>query len=98
MLISIKMVIWADWLASIASGMDVGTTDAGILFSLGFTILMILVVLIVTKGESPTISVSFTALFATLFFLVLGWYPVWMGSVLALVLSIIIAAIISRGV
>ena len=92
------MVLWADWLASVAAGLDVGPTDAGILFSLGFTILMIFVVLIATKGESPTISVSFTALFATLFFLVLGWYPVWMGSVLALVLSIIIAAIFSRGV
>ena len=92
------MVLWADWLASVAAGLDVGTTDAGILFSLGFTIMLILVVLIATKGKKATVSVSFTALFATLFFLVLGWYPVWMGSVLALVLSIIIAAIFSRGV
>ena len=92
------MVLWADWLASVAAGLDMGTTDAGVIFSLGFTILLILVVLIATKGENPTVSVSFTALFATLFFLVLGWYPVWMGSVLALVLSIIIAAIFSRGI
>ena len=92
------MFLWADWLASVAAGLDVGTTDAGILFSLGFTIMLILVVLIATKGKKATVSVSFTSLFATLFFLVLGWYPVWMGSVLALVLSIIIAAIFSRGV
>ena len=91
------MVIWADWLASIAVAMDTSVTDAGILFSLGFTIMLILVVLIVTKGENPSISVSFTALFATLFFTVLGWYPIWIGSVLALVLSIIIAKIISGG-
>ncbi len=91
------MVIWADWLASVAAGMGTSTTDAGILFSVGFTIMLILVVLISTKGRRATVSISFTVLFVTIFFTVLGWYPVWIGSVLALVLSIIIAGVISRG-
>ena len=91
------MVVWADWLTSIALALGTSTTEAGIIFSLAFTIGLLIVVLISTKGKKPDVTMSFTALFTTIFFTFLGWYPIWVGSVLALVLSILIAKIISGG-
>ena len=89
------MVIWADYLASIATAFDTTTTEAGILFSLLFTIGLTVVVLIATRGRRPEVSVSAIAFFATLFFTVLGWYPIWLGSVMALVIALVVAKIIS---
>lgn len=89
------MVIWGDYLASIALAMDATQTQAGIMFSLIFTIGLIVIVLIATKGKKPEVSVSFTSLFTTIFFTFLGWYPLWVGSVLALTVSLILAKIIS---
>ena len=91
------MVIWSDWLTSIASALDTTVTEAGIIFSLAFTIMLIVVVLIATRGKKPGITISLTALFVTVFFTFLGWYPIWIGSVLSLVVSIMIARIISGG-
>ncbi len=92
------MVVWSDWLTSIASALDTTVTEAGIIFSLAFTFGMIIVVLIATRGRRPEVTVTFSSLFLTVFFTFLGWYPVWIGSVLALVMSIIIAKIISGGI
>ena len=92
------MVIWEDYLNSIALAMDATATEAGIMFSLMFTIGLIVVVILATKGKRPEVSVTFTSLFITIFFTFIGWYPVWIGSVLALVLSIIIAKIVSSGI
>lgn len=92
------MVIWLDWLTSIASALDTSVTEAGIIFSLAFTIMLIIVVLIATRGKKPGITMSITSLFVTVFFTFLGWYPIWVGSVLALVLSIMTARTISEGI
>ena len=92
------MVIWGDWLASVALAMDATQTQAGVMFSLIFTIGLIVVVLLATRGRRPEVSVTFISLFTTIFFTFLGWYPIWIGSVLALVISIILARIISGGI
>lgn len=92
------MVVWSEWLTSISLALGTTATEAGIIFSLAFTIGLLIVVLIATKGKKPEVTMSFTSLFCTIFFTFLGWYPIWVGSVLALVLSIIIAKIISGGV
>ena len=91
------MVIWGDYLTSIALAMDATETQAGIMFSLIFTIGLIVVVLIATKGKKPEVSVTFISLFTTIFFTFLGWYPIWIGSVMSLVIAIILAKIISGG-
>ena len=91
------MVIWGEYLASIASAMGTTATEAGIMFSLIFTIGLIVVVLIATRGRKPDVTVSFISLFLTLFWTFIGWYPIWIGSVMALVISIILAKVISGG-
>lgn len=90
------MVVWADWLTSIASALETTVIEAGIIFSLAFTILLIVVVLIATEGKNAAEPIMFTSLFATVFFTFLGWYPIWVGSVLSLVVSLLIASFVSR--
>lgn len=89
------MVVWAGWLNAIAAAFGTTATEAGIIFSLSFTFLGIISVLIATKGTDVGTSVSFSALFLTLIFTFLGWYPIWTGSVLALVITILLASIMS---
>ncbi len=90
------MVIWANWLTAISSAMGVTQVEAGIMISLIFTILSIFVVLIATKGKKPGEPIMFTALFFTVLFTFMGWYPVWVGSVLSLVVALLIASFVSR--
>ncbi len=91
------MVIWSDYLTSIASAFGTNATQAGVMISLMFTVGILIVVILATKGKKPEVTVTFTSLFVTIFFTFIGWYPVWIGSVLALILSIIIARIVSGG-
>lgn len=91
------MVIWSDWLTSVASALDTTATEAGIMFSLAFTIGLLIVVVIATRGKKPDVTMSFTSLFITIFFTFIGWYPIWIGSVMALVIAIMLAKIISGG-
>ena len=92
------MVIWSGWLNAIASAFDTTATEAGIIVSLLFTLASIFTVLIGTKGKKPEVTVTFTGFFVTILFTFMGWYPLWMGSVIALVVSILLARIISGGV
>ena len=91
------MVIWSDWLNAIASAFDTSSTEAGIIISLMFTIASIFIVLMATKGKRPEVTVTFTGFFITVLFTFMGWYPVWIGSVIALIISILLARIISGG-
>jgi hypothetical protein len=91
------MVIWGSYLESIALAFDTTQTQAGVMFSIMFTIGLIVVVLIATRGKKPEITVSFVAWFVTIFFTFIGWYPIWIGSVIAIIISIVISKIISGG-
>lgn len=89
------MVIWSDYLNSIASAFGTSATEAGIMISIMFTIASIFIVLMATKGRKPEVTVTFTGFFVTILFTFMGWYPVWIGSVIALVVAIILARAIS---
>lgn len=89
------MVVWSGYLTAIANAFGTTTQEAGIIFSLTFTMLAIIVVVIATKGKRPEVAIPFTSLFTTLWFTFMGWYPTWVGSVLALVISILLAGIMS---
>lgn len=83
------------YLNTIGAALGITAIQTGMLISLLFSILSIFVVIIGTKGEKPEVSVSFTSLFTTLIFTYMGWYPIWVGSVMALVISILLAMIFS---
>jgi len=89
------MVIWTEYLTSIASALGTSATEAGMIFSLIFTIGLLLVAVIATKGKKPEITMSLSSFFSTVFFTFIGWYPLWIGSVMALVLALMFAMFIS---
>lgn len=87
------MAIGQNYLDALAAALGITSVQTGVMISLLFSILSIFVVVIGTKGKKPEVGVGFTSLFTTLIFTYLGWYPVWVGSVLALVISIMLAQI-----
>jgi hypothetical protein len=93
----LRMVIWSNYLASIAAAFGTSSTEAGIIFSLTFTIGLIAFGLIATEGRRSEVSVPYISLFTTILFTFMGWYPIWLGSVMALVISILLAKIIAGG-
>jgi len=90
------MVVWTDYLTSIADAIGTTTIEAGMIFSLIFTMGIIIVVIIATKGRKPQVTMPLSAFFPTLLFTFMGWYPIWTGSAIALVLAIFIAYVFSR--
>ena len=90
------MVVWTDYLTSIADAIGTTATEAGMIFALIFTRGIIIVVVIGTKGRKPQVTMPLSAFFPTILFTFMGWYPIWVGSVIALILSIFIAYVFSR--
>jgi hypothetical protein len=54
-------------------------------------------VLLATRGKGAVTTVPVTMFFSILFFLYIGWFPVWTGSIIALVLVIFVGMLLSRG-
>lgn len=67
------------------------TTQAGTFLSLSVTILIILTIVIATRGRGAEYTVSIGALFCMILFTFIGWMPVWTGSVIGIVLALFIA-------
>jgi hypothetical protein len=89
------MAIGQPYLNAIGTALGITAIEAGIMISLLFSILTIFVIVLATRGESSELTIGLTSLFTTLIFTFMGWYPVWVGSVLALVISILLATIFS---
>lgn len=92
------MVIWSDYLTNASTFLGVTPTQAGVMLSIAITLAMSLTILIATRGRKAEITIPLTLLLATILFTFMAWYPFWTGSVISLVLSIIVAKIISSGV
>ena len=90
------MVIWSDYLIEVSDAMGVTAIQAGIMLSLIFTVGILLTILIATRGEKPQVTIPFGSLLMMVLFTFMGWLPIWLGSVLALVISIFIAYVFSR--
>lgn len=75
-----------------------GTTlsDAGIMMSLFFTMMIILLIEVAAKGRSRPIITMVTGLLSITMFTFMQWLPTWTGGVLALALGILIAWYISK--
>lgn len=89
------MVIWSEYLSRIADFTNTTTTQAGIIHALMITVIVLLIVVIATKGKSATISIPIVALLCILMFTYMEWFPFWTGSVIALVLVIFLGLVFS---
>ena len=87
------MVIWSDWLTSASTALEMTSTQAGTFLSLVITIVIVLAILIATRGKMAQYTVSIGALLCMILFTFMGWMPVWTGSVIGIVLAVFIANI-----
>jgi hypothetical protein len=92
----IKLVVWSQYLTDIADSLNTTSEEAGIIISLAFTIGCVIVGLIATKGKSASATVPIISFFNILLFTFLGWFPIWTGSIIALILVVFMAYIFSR--
>jgi hypothetical protein len=89
------MVVWSDWLLSASVAMGTTQTEAGIILSLIFTLVIIVIIVIGSKGKSLEITTPLGALVGLVLFIFMGWLPVWTGSAIALVVAIFLGKVIS---
>lgn len=91
------MVVWIQYLQNIADFMNTTVTQAGIIMSLIITICLTIVTLIAIRGKfGSVIIVPIMDFFIVIFFTFIGWFPIWTGSVIALVLAIFVGYAITR--
>ncbi len=88
-------MIWEDWVSSAADALGVTTTQAGTMLSLLLTGSIIVSVIIATRGRGAAYSVSITGLLFVILFTFMGWLGLWVGTVIALVISIFLGMKIS---
>jgi hypothetical protein len=89
--------MWGDYLTNAGTWLDVTAVQAGVILSLAVTLAVLVAILIATRGRKAEFTVPTGALFLTVAFTYMGWYPIWTGSVLSLVLAIFVGKIISGG-
>lgn len=90
------MVVWETYLQRIADFTGLTLTEAGTIHSLIITVLLIVIILIASKGRYAQLTVPVTSFFSILLFTYMQWFPVWTGSVIALTLVIFIGWSVSR--
>lgn len=90
------MVVWSQYLQNVADFLNTTTQQAGIISSLIVIIGMTLVIVIAIRGKfGSVIIVPIFLFFSVLFFVFIGWFPVWTGSVIALVLAVFMGYLFS---
>ena len=91
------MVIWSEWLTAIATALEMTSVQAGTFISLVVTIILVVTILIATKGRKVQYSTTIGAMLSMVLFTGMGWMPVWTGSVIAIVLALFIANMVRGG-
>lgn len=85
------MVMWETWLSYAASAMGLTTVEAGVMLSMAFTLGCIIAVLIATKGRQAGWAVPIVGAVCMVTFTYMNWLPTFLGSVLALCFSVLLA-------
>jgi hypothetical protein len=91
-------IIWENWLQNISFNvLGVDELTGGIMISLVFIIIMVMMILLITKAKKADATMPLTMCLGFCFFIVLGWFPLFVGSVLALICALIFARQVSGG-
>jgi len=89
------MVMWSEWLETVASGMGSTISQAGVIISLIFIIGISMFILIATRGRKSGLTVGLSSFLGLILFTFIGWLPLFTGSVLAIVISLLMAKFIA---
>lgn len=89
------MVMWSEWLEAVASGMGSTSSQAGVIISFIFIIGISMFILIATRGRKSGLTVGLSSFLGLILFTFIGWLPLFTGSVLAIVISLLMAKFIA---
>lgn len=81
--------MFEDFLTAAAEYMGTTATNTGIVLALLVSLTLILIVAIATKGAKFEIVGLLMGLFTTVLFTAMNWYPLWTGSVIALMIALL---------
>lgn len=84
-------MLWQDWIEAFSAAVEMTTDQGAIFLSLFLTIVLVMCVLIVTKGKKVQVTLPATCLLAFVFWIFMGWFPSWSGSVIAVVFALMLA-------
>ena len=88
------MVVWQGFLETAALGMGTTTSQAGLILSLIFTIALVVVIAIATKGRSAEVTIPTSSFLGMILFLALGWMPAVLGTIVALVTALFVIRVV----
>lgn len=89
-------MLWEYWLSNCADALAITTEQAGIIMSLFLTVLISFVFVLATRSKKIEYVITVVPLFTTILFVYIGWFPTWTGSLLALILTIIVGAMVVK--
>ena len=81
-------MVWDLFLENVATALNIGSSTAGILCSL---VSIAIVDLILGVATESGISIVVGSIIGIVFFVAVGWFPVWTGAIIGLVFSLIVA-------
>jgi len=90
------LVVWQGFLETAALGMGTTTSQAGLILSMIFTVALVIVIAIATKGEGAEVVIPSSSLLGMLLFLALGWMPAILGSIVALLSALFVIQVVMR--
>lgn len=88
-------MLWLSWMTVAASILGVDVTSAALLISTLFTMVFMFAIIIATKGKKSDVSIPATGLISFILWIILGWYPTWIGAVIAFMFAILLAKVVT---
>ena len=77
-------LIWSEWIESVAASMNLDSTTTALLLSLVFTVSLVLLALLATRGKS-NLGIMLVGYGSIIFFTTLGWMPYFVLILLTLI-------------
>jgi ABC-type polysaccharide/polyol phosphate export permease len=77
-------MLWEEWITSVAESMNLDVASAALLMSLVFTVSLVLLALLATRGKS-NLGIMLVGYGSIIFFTVLGWMPIFVVLLLVLI-------------
>jgi len=77
-------MLWEEWISSVAESMNLDVASAALLMSLVFTVSLVLLALLATRGKS-NLGILLVGYGSIIFFTVLGWMPYFVLILLILI-------------
>jgi hypothetical protein len=77
-------MLWEEWITNVAESMNLDVASAALLMSLVFTVSLVLLALLATRGKS-NLGILLVGYSCIIFFTVLGWMPIFIVLLLTLI-------------